>query len=134
MEGQAYFRNKFLLDNTKGILDELKNNFYVYPAVVPPMTWAKSEIPAAPSSPSLSLQENGIRMSWKASTSLPGGIYYRVYASDAYPVDTEKAQNLIVTRTDSCQYTFIASLFEKEESTGLLPLSTDMDMKVSHWP
>ena len=52
-------------------------------------------------------------MTWKASESQPGGIYYRVYASDTYPVDTEKAQNLILSRTDSCQYTFTSSPSQK---------------------
>lgn len=27
LDGQAYFRNKFMLENTKGILDELTNHF-----------------------------------------------------------------------------------------------------------
>lgn len=113
LDGQAYFRNKFMLENTKGILDELTNHFYVYPAVVPPMRWTKGNPPSQPTSPSLVLKGNNIEMSWKASPSLPGGIYYRIYASATYPVDTEKAQNLIITRTDSCQYTFVPNLSTK---------------------
>lgn len=45
LDGQAYFRNKFMLENTKGILDELTNHFYAYPAVVPPMRWTKGNPP-----------------------------------------------------------------------------------------
>lgn len=110
LNGQAYFRNKFMLENTKGILDELTSHFYTYPAVVPPMRWTKGNLPSQPTSPSLVLKGNNIEMSWKASPSLPGGVYYRIYASATYPVNTEKAQNLITTRTDSCQYTFVPDL------------------------
>ena len=113
LDGQAYFRNKFILSNTKGILDELQSNFYVYPAVVPPMRWTSQNAPSQPTTPHVKLQGENIQMSWKASESQPGGIYYRVYASDTYPVDTEKAQNLTLSRTDSCQYTFTSSPSQK---------------------
>lgn len=113
LDGQAYFRNKFILSNTKGILDELQSNFYVYPAVVPPMRWTSQNAPSQPTTPHVKLQGENIQMSWKASESQPGGIYYRVYASDTYPVNTEKAQNLILSRTDSCQYTFTSSPSQK---------------------
>lgn len=113
LDGQAYFRNKFILSNTKGILDELRSNFYVYPAVVPPMRWTSQNAPSQPTTPHVKLQGENIQMSWKASESQPGGIYYRVYASDTYPVNTEKAQNLILSRTDSCQYTFTSSPSQK---------------------
>lgn len=113
LDGQAYFRNKFILNNTKGILDELQSNFYAYPAVVPPMRWTSQNTPSQPTTPHVKLQGENIQMSWKASESQPGGIYYRVYASDTYPVDTEKAQNLILSRTDSCQYTFTSSPSQK---------------------
>lgn len=113
LDGQAYFRNKFMLGNTKGILDELKGNFYAYPAVVPPMRWTSQHAPSQPTTPCVKLQEESVQMSWNASESQPGGIYYRVYASDTYPVDTGKAQNLILSRTDSCQYTFTSSSSQK---------------------
>jgi uncharacterized lipoprotein YddW (UPF0748 family) len=106
-DGQAYFRNRFLMDNTKGLMDELEKNFYLYPAVVPPMTWADSIAPSVPTLPSLIPGERQVRMSWHASTdNNPGGIYYRIYASDQYPVNTERAENLICTRTDSTSYLF----------------------------
>ena len=68
LDGQAYFRTRFLLDNTKGIFNELKQHFYPLPAVTPPMTWTDSIAPAKPSSPSFTLLDRGIRFQWKAST------------------------------------------------------------------
>lgn len=108
LDGQAYFRNRFLLDNTKGILDELQENFYAHPALVPPMVWADSIAPSAPVRPSLQGQPDGnMRMSWQASTDTgKDPVTYHLYASDTYPVDVTKAENLLETRLTHTEYAY----------------------------
>ena len=110
-DGEAYFRNRFVMDNTKGLLDELQEHFYATPAVVPPMTWADSIAPSVPTDTRLNILDKGVKISWKASTdNMPkGGVYYRIYASNTYPVDTNMAENIIETRTDGTEYTFCPS-------------------------
>lgn len=99
LEGQAYFRNRFLLDNTKGILEELTHEFYTSPALVPPMVWQDSIAPSTPTNPSFEPQGDGsIQLSWDISTdnhNLP--VVYHLYASNTYPVDTNDAQNILAT-------------------------------------
>ena len=99
LAGHAYFRNKFLLDNVKGILTELKTEFYTAPALVPPMVWQDSIAPSAPTSPIYETQADGrIRLAWEASKDnhdLP--VVYHLYASPTYPVDTNDAQHLHTT-------------------------------------
>ena len=99
LAGHAYFRNRFLLDNVKGIFDELKNDFYTTPALVPPMTWQDSIAPTAPTEPFYELQDNGeVKLAWNASKDnhdLP--VVYHLYASSNYPVDTNNANNLLAT-------------------------------------
>ena len=99
LAGHAYFRNRFLLDNVKGIFDELKNDFYTTPALVPPMTWQDSIAPTAPTEPFYELQTNGeVKLAWSASKDnhdLP--VVYHLYASSNYPVDTNNANNLLAT-------------------------------------
>lgn len=114
LNGQAYFRNRFLLDNTKGILDELKENFYTAPALVPPMTWMDSIPPSTPapltlpSPPSLQLLPDGkLRLNWQASTdNSVGGVVYHLYGSDTYPVDINNPQNLLATHLVSTTYDY----------------------------
>lgn len=107
MDGQAYFRNRFLLNNTKGLLDELKEYFYTQPSVVPPMTWVDSIAPSAPTKPYFMPLTKGVKLSWSASSdNLPAPVYYRVYASNTYPVDITQPSNLIEVRTDSTSYIF----------------------------
>ena len=99
LEGQAYFRNRFLLDNTKGILEELTHEFYTSPALVPPMVWQDSIAPSTPTNPSFEPQGDGsIQLSWDISTdnhNLP--VVYHLYASNTYPIDTNDAQNILAT-------------------------------------
>ena len=97
--GQAYFRNRFLLDNVKGIYDEVKDGFYTTSALLPPMTWIDCIAPSAPTAPIYEAQADGrVRLAWEASKDnhdLP--VVYHLYASSTYPVDTNDAQNLHTT-------------------------------------
>ena len=107
LAGHAYFRNRFLLDNVKDIFDELKNDFYTTPALVPPMTWQDSIAPTAPTDPFYELQDNGeVKLAWSASKDnhdLP--VVYHLYASSNYPVDTNNANNLFATYLKGNQIT-----------------------------
>ena len=99
LAGHAFFRNKFLMDNVKGILDEIQHMFYSTPALIPPMTWQDSIAPSVPTSPIHEFQADGrVRLAWEASKDnheLP--VVYHLYASATYPVDTENAHNLFAT-------------------------------------
>lgn len=98
--GQAYFRSKFLTDDTKGIYRFATTQFYRYPALVPPMTWASTKAVGAPTE--LRRSADGASMlSWTPAggTVGDGQIYYNVYASRRWPVDTEDARCLLLPRT-----------------------------------
>lgn len=109
LNGQAYFRNQFLLNNTKGLLDELKENFYNTPALVPPMTWIDSIPPTTPTAPALHiLSGDTLQLGWQAATDnsqLP--VVYHLYGSDTYPVDTNDPQNLLETSWKTTDYTYV---------------------------
>ena len=96
--GHAYFRSKFLTDNVKGVYD-FAARFDEVPALVPPMTWATDDVPAAPRQ--LSLDET--RLSWDAVDDGSGAPYmlYNVYGSLTYPVDTDDPHNLMAWRLTS---------------------------------
>ena len=106
LSGQAYFRNRFLLDNVKGIYNEVKYGFYTAPALVPPMTWIDSIPPSVPSSPICETLGNGnLRLSWEPSKdnhNLP--VVYHLYASETYPVDINCTDALIAMSLRSNEY------------------------------
>ncbi len=48
VQGSIYFSSKSFDKNPNGWNDSLQNNYYKYPALVPPMDWISKEKPAAP--------------------------------------------------------------------------------------
>ena len=97
--GHAFFRSKFLTDNTKGLYTFTKD-FNREPALVPPMSWYGKR---APSSPLKLRHQRGMkadRLVWEQPRDYSGGDYllYNIYASADYPVDITDARNIIATR------------------------------------
>ena len=82
--GAAFFRERFLTDNVKGLYDFLADSFYSHPALIPPMTWADS---IAPTAPAVRLTRAGrtLYLQWTpASDNTPGApLRYRIYRCDA---------------------------------------------------
>ena len=97
LTGHAYFRNHFLLKNVKGILDELKYEFYTTPALLPPMTWQDSIAPSCPVNPTYKKQASGeLVLAWEPSPKdIEQPVAYHLYSSNVYPVNTGDANNLL---------------------------------------
>lgn len=108
LAGQAFFRCRFLTDNTKGIYDWLRDGFYAYPALPPTYEWLDSIAPQKPEGftlPDTNGEMGELRWSPSADDS-PGTVRYNIYASPSFPVDTERPENLIATLLPDPHYTF----------------------------
>lgn len=107
--GQAYFRCRFLTDNTKGLYDLLQQSYYTHLSLTPAMPWIDDTAPSAPSQPRL-LEPQGRTQSlvWQpAQDQQPGGgLHYCIYASREWPVDITRAENLVATGLTECRYDF----------------------------
>lgn len=97
--GHCYFRAKFLLDNHKGVYD-LMLQHDCHPALIPPMTWAQSLAPTAPTCLSVEHTIGGDNLAWSGAQDRSDGPYllYNIYASTEQPVDISRPENLIATR------------------------------------
>ena len=107
--GQAYFRSRFLTDDTKGIYTYLQKTYYPYPALLPPMTWQSTETPQAPSIVSRQRQQ-GIneRVEWTPVE----GCRYVIYASTEAETDTSLPQNIVgVTNDNSFTYNLLQAYY-----------------------
>lgn len=91
--GHAFFRAKFLLDNVKGVY-EFVQHFDANPSLPFPSPHAATPPPARPQRLTRQWLKGCDLLSWDAS-SAEGGVRYNVYASDQWPVDTEKAEHLM---------------------------------------
>ena len=93
--GHCYFRSKFFTDNVKGIYD-FGCRFDNTPALVPPMTWTGQRAPSEP----MHLTLSGNTLSWEAAVDSSDApyLFYNIYASEDFPVDITKADNIMATR------------------------------------
>lgn len=92
--GQAYFRSRFVTENTKGLYDFLKNCFYTTPAFTPALTWEKADSLPAPTDLHIARQDGKAQLVWDAPSSVKD-ITYNVYRSFSLPVNTEDIRNLV---------------------------------------
>ncbi len=97
LTGQAFYRTKYLLNNTKNLFDELNGFHYAYPALQPKMEWMDNIAPSTPQKLTFDRKGTETKLSWQKSTDndLHNAPYYNVYASDSYPVDTSKPYNIV---------------------------------------
>ena len=110
LSGQAYFRSQFLTDNVKGIYTYLQQDFYPYPALLPPMTWQSTERPETPQLVSRE-RVDGIneKIEWKTETD---DCRFVIYASSKQPVDTSNPQNIVkMTYETSYVYNLLSAYY-----------------------
>lgn len=107
LAGQAYFRTRFVTDDTKGLARELACHYYPYPALLPALTWADATPPSVPGNLRKTERPGYTVLNWSASTDndLRNKPCYTIYASDRFPVDTEKPENILATRVTDLTYT-----------------------------
>lgn len=109
LQGQAYFRSRFLTDNTKGIYDYVQRTFYPYPALLPPMTWQSS---TAPAKPQLVKRERRDGVNEYLEWEVQEGCRYVIYASPLQPVDTANPRNIVkVTHENSYTYSLLGAYY-----------------------
>lgn len=109
LAGESHFRLEFLMKNTKGVYDALAHDKYLWPALQPAMTWQDSVPPTAPFDLKVKHEEDHIQLTWKAArdNDLRNAPLYVVYASDTYPVDTTKPENIIAQRVRGTKYVYM---------------------------
>ena len=97
--GQAFFRSKFLTDNTKGIYD-FTCRFNEYPALVPAMEWSETTAPSAPSYLRIKRGATADELEWFGAKDPSDTPYllYHLYATTDEEVDITNAQQLVATR------------------------------------
>lgn len=95
--GCAFFRCANVLDNTKGIYDELKNNYYKYPAQLPPLTWLNSDKPTAPIHLEVERSGSDLKLQWKKPKTENEELTYTVYYSLGDSIHVDKAKHILMT-------------------------------------
>ena len=97
--GQAFFRSHYVTENEKGLYNFLINTFYTSPALTPALTWQRSYKPQTPQNVKLETLPNGFNIEWSPGTdSCKTYLTYNIYCSRTFPVNTNKAENLLICK------------------------------------
>ena len=96
--GCAFFRCGNVLFNPKGLYKELKNNYYKYPAQLPPLTWLNDSVPVAPEEVRVERLENELRLSWDKPATEQQELTYTVYYSLKDSLNTDQAKCILATQ------------------------------------
>jgi len=102
-QGNVFFRARYLAENTKGICDAIASQFYSTPAVLPALTWLSRSIPEAPKQIYARKNNDFLALDWdivNASNVSGKAIFYNLYRSETFPVDTNDPHNLIAARIE----------------------------------
>jgi len=112
LTGQAYYRTKYLLNNTKHLFDELNGLHYATPALQPKMKWIDNIPPTLPLELTCDREGSTVQLNWLPSidNEYRTAPYYNVYASDKFPVDISKPYNIVAQDIRENHYAY------KEES------------------
>lgn len=95
--GCTFFRCLNVLSNEKGIYDELKNHYYQYPALLPPLTWLCDSLPQSPVEIRVERLEGELKLSWEKPASEKQDLTYTVYYSLTDTMNTDKPQHILAT-------------------------------------
>jgi uncharacterized lipoprotein YddW (UPF0748 family) len=106
-QGNAFFRARYLQENKKGICSQLSSLLYSAPAILPALTWLSGTLPDAPRQIYARINRDSLLLEWdKVTTAETSGktVFYNVYRSETFPVDTDNPQNLIAVRLENNFY------------------------------
>ena len=112
VHGQAYFRTANVLSNTKGILSSLEQ-YYAYPAKLPPMTWLSDSIPERPVDIRAERLPDGLfELKWSLNDE-SSRVTYNVYRSETEDFNRESAEKLLAVGLKEPLFAYVAENNDK---------------------
>ena len=95
--GATFFRCANVLDNTKGLYDELRDNYYKYPAQLPPLTWLSTRVPLSPKEICVEREGAELKLSWHKPEGETEDLTYTIYYSSTDTIDASLAKSILAT-------------------------------------
>ena len=97
--GCAFFRCAQVLGNTKGLYDELKDNYFRYPAQLPALTWLSDSVPPSPREIGVERVGGELKLSWQKPQGVKDDLTYTVYYSLSDSIAYDHPRSLLITGT-----------------------------------
>lgn len=128
VKGSVYFSSKTFESNPNGWNDSLKNNYYKYPAIVPPMSWIDNVPPVAPLKEN---EQNGtIKISYNGTEPIKEfAVYLLGKNEEEYRENATLIQLIVADKT----ITFDPATIGIKPGEKLFISAVDRNNNVSEW-
>ncbi len=128
VQGSIYFSSATFASNPNGWCDTLRNNYYKYPALVPPMLWIDSIPPLAPLMEKI--KSNQFRIYYRGAEPIKGFAIYTLSADEEEVINNATLVKVIVAdKTTDVDTDDIA----EKEGDKIFISSVDRNNNVSEW-
>lgn len=108
IEGSIFFRARSLMDNTLAVTDTIKERFYPYPALIPPMPWKDATPPGKPQKLRIIRTKKRAVLKWEAPQTLSEqdrAAYYVIYRFKGNErIDLSQVENIISIQQENMYY------------------------------
>jgi hypothetical protein len=128
VQGSIYFSSNTFKSNPNGWNDSLRNNYYRYPALIPPMHWIDSIPPISPLFDDLGNSE--IRLYYRGAEPIKGFVFYTVADTEGEEMDNATISKIVVA-----DKTIDIALSEITSQAGhkIFVSTVDRNNNVSDW-
>jgi uncharacterized lipoprotein YddW (UPF0748 family) len=104
-QGSLYFNSKVFEKNPNGWNDSLRNNYYYYPALVPPMSWINNDIPEQPATEKTG---NNVVLTYTGKLQIKGfGVFVVPTDKEIKFINSQLVQVIITNKTATVDITDI---------------------------
>lgn len=128
VEGSVYFSSASFAKNPNGWCDSLQNNYYKYPAIIPPMKWIDSIPPISPLMETL--DEDQVRLYYRGAEPIKGFAVYTVSPGQTDDINNATLKLILVAdKTIDISLSTIPSI----SGDKIYAASIDRNNNVSGW-
>lgn len=128
VQGSIYFSSASFVRNPNGWCDSLRNNYYKYPALIPPMKWIDSIPPLSPLIENLN--EDQVRLYYRGAEPIKGFAIYTLSANEPDDMDSATlAAIMVADKTIDVNLSSIPSL----SGDRIFASAIDRNNNVSKW-
>ncbi len=129
--GCAFFRCEQILGN-KELYQELKENYYEYPAQLPPLSWLNDRIPEAPEEVKVERLGDQLRIFWNKPEKEEDVLTYTLYYSLTDSLDHSLAKTILATGVRSTE--LYLPVNEKQEQGYLFKITSSTRYHIESLP
>ncbi|MGL5944654.1 MAG: glycoside hydrolase family 10 protein, partial [Sediminibacterium sp.] len=123
-QGSVYFNSMVFERNPNGWNDSLRNNYYYYPALVPPMPWLNND---SPEQPTLEKSGNNITLTYTGKLQIKGfGVFVLPPDKEVKFINSQLVQVVITNKAATIDLTNVPDSKDKRICVATVDINNNI--------